>query len=148
MKICEIKATEKIDECWALLCMHREELTTHKHLMALKPDVSRYKLLEDGGMLFTLALYDEQRIVGYSVNMVVRNIHYSDLITSQNDILFVHPDYRRGMWGAKLIKETERVAKQRGASFIIFHGKPDTIFSSIMPRLGYGVQDIMFSKEV
>lgn len=148
MRIIEIKATEKIEECWELLLLHREELTTHKHIMELKPDIEKYKVLEDNGLLMTLALYDEDKIVGYSVNVLVRNIHYSDLVTAQNDILYVHPAYRKGSWGMKLIHETERMGKERGAKMILFHGKPNTSFSALMPRLGYGVQDIMYSKEV
>lgn len=148
MKIVEIKATEKIEECWELLLAHREELTTHKHIMALKPDIGRYKALEDADRLITLALYDEDKIVGYSVNLLNNNLHYSDLVIMQNDILYIHPQYRKGTWGMKLIKETEHMAAARGAKMVLFHGKENTSFSALMPRLGYGVQDIMFSKEL
>lgn len=148
MKIIEIKATEKIEECWDLLLAHREELTTHKHIMVLKPDVAKYKMLEDKGCLFTLALYDEDKIVGYSVNILNNNLHYSDLVVVQNDILYLHPEYRKGAWGVKLIRETERAAKERGAKMVLFHGKENTAFSMLMPRLGYGVQDIMYSREL
>lgn len=148
MKIVEIKATEKIDEAWGLLELHREELTTHKHIMELKPDIAKYKAFEDAGNLFTLGLYDEEKIVGYSVNIITHNIHYSDLRCVHNDILFVHPDYRRGSWGLKLIKATENMAKEKGAKLILFHGKEKTPFAALMPKLDYGVQDIMFSKEL
>jgi GNAT superfamily N-acetyltransferase len=148
MDIREIKATDKIEECWALLNLHRDELTTHKHIMLLKPDVARYKALEDAGNLFTLALYDGETIVGYSVNIVSRNLHYSDLLYVHNDILFVHPDYRKGLHGVKLIARTEAYARALGAQLILFHGKQNTAFTEIMPRLGYGVQDIIFSKEL
>lgn len=148
MRIVEIKATEKIEECWELLLAHREELTTHKHIMVLKPDIARYKMLEDAGRLLTLALYDGEKIVGYSVNLLNNNLHYSDLCVMQNDILYIDQKYRRGTWGMKLIRETERIALVRGAKMVLFHGKENTTFSELMPRLGYGVQDIMFSKEL
>lgn len=148
MHITEIKATDKIEECWDLLQAHREELTTHKNIMILKPDIARYKRLEDNNNLLTLALYNEDKIVGYSVNIIVNNLHYSDLVVCQNDILFITPNYRGGIWGIKLIAETERLARERGATFITFHGKENTAFSNLMPRIGYGVQDIVFSKEI
>lgn len=148
MKIVEIKATDKIEECWDLLLSHREELTTHKHIMVLKPDIAKYKALEDVGRLISLALYDEEKIVGYSVNILNNNLHYSDLVVMQNDILYIDQNYRRGSWGVKLIRETEIIAAARGAKLVLFHGKENTTFSELMPRLGYGVQDIMFSKEL
>ena len=146
MKIVEIKATDKIDECWDLLQAHREELATHKNLMILKPDIQKYKILEDKNALFTLALYDEDKIVGYSVNVLTNNLHYSDLIMAQNDLLFLRKDLRKGRHGLSLIRATEVAAAARGAKYIIFHAKPGTAFSDIMPKLGYGIQDIMFGR--
>ena len=148
MRIEEIRGTDKIEEFLPLLAQHRDELATHKHLMVVKPDMEKYRAMEDNGLMTTLALYDGDRIVGYSVIFFFNNLHYADLIYAQNDVLFVHPRYRNGLWGVRLIKRTERIAKQRGAQMILFHGKPNTVFSSLMPRLGYGVQDIMFSKEL
>lgn len=146
MHIAEIKATDKIEECWDLLQQHREELTTNKDLMVLKPDLNTYKVLEDKNMLFTLALYDEDKIVGYSVNILNTNLHYSDLLIAQNDVLFIHKEYRNTKWGVKLIAETESMALGKQAKLMLWHGKPNTSFSELMPKLGYGVQDIMFSK--
>jgi GNAT superfamily N-acetyltransferase len=148
ISIKEIKASEHIDEAWELLELHRQELTTHKHIMVLKPNIDVYKKLEEQGKIYSLALYDDERIVGYSVTMLSPNLHYADLVVAQNDVLFVHPDYRNGMWGIKLIAETKRLGKELGAGFVTFHGKPDTPFSEIMPRLGFGIQDIIYSMEL
>lgn len=142
------KPTEKIEECWALLSEHRDELATNKTLMVLKPDILKYKTFEDKGLLFALALYDGDNIVGYSVNVVMQLLHYSDTTFVQNDVLFIKKEYRRGSWGLKLIHETERLAKRRGGKLMMWHGKKDTVFNNLMPRLGYGVQDILFSKEL
>lgn len=149
MEIREVKATEKIDECWDLLLAHRDELATHKDIMALKPDRAKYKAAEDSGCLVTLALYEGDTIVGYSVNMLTHAMHYQDLRMAMNDIIFVREDLRRGRWGIKLIAETERVVKERLGNvpvLMTFHGKVNTAFTAIMPRLGYGIQDIIFSK--
>ena len=130
---------------------HRDELTTHKDIMVLKPDRAKYKQMEDANALFTLAILDEHdKIVGYSVNILTHALHYSDLKICMNDILFLRKDLRKGSWGIKLIKETERLAKIRlgNPAMIMFHGKQNTAFSELMPRIGYAVQDIIFSKEL
>ena len=152
MKIIEIKATERIDECWDLLLEHREELATHKDIMVLEPDRVFYKGLEDENRLLSLALVDnDEKIVGYSVTILTHALHYSSLPIAANDLIFVHKDHRGGRWGLALIKETERLARVRlpGQHVLMtFHGKQNTSFSQIMPRLGYGVQDIIFSKVI
>ncbi len=149
MRIEEVaKGTERIKEVWELLSKHRDELATHKELMVLKPDIERYREFEEKGSLVSLALYDGLSIVGYSVTIINKALHYSDLVCAQNDVLYLDPKYRHGMWGVRLIKRTEQAARKRGAGMIFFHGKENTAFSALMPRLGYGVQDIIFSREL
>ena len=48
----------------------------------------------------------------------------------------------------RLIKETERMAKERGVQLMLWHAKPNTALEKMMPRLGYGVQDIIFSIQI
>lgn len=148
MKIQYIKVTDKIQEAWGLLELHREELATYKHLMTLKPDIEKYKALENAGNLIGLALYDDDKIVGYSIFIITSALHYSDLIMAQNDILYVHPDYRKTKWGLALIRASEKAIRERGIRMIMWHGKENTSFSELMPKLGYIVQDILFSKEL
>lgn len=148
IRIVEGSVSDKWQQVQILLREHVDELATHKHLMVLNPDVDRYEAMEEAGVLFALFAYDGDDIVGYSVNFVARNLHYSDLVYAQNDVLFVRQTHRNGRLGLQLIHETERVAKRHGARFIVWHAKPNTALNDLLPRLGYGVQDIMHSKEL
>jgi len=148
MKIEEIKLTDHINEMWILFSLHREELATNKALMILKPDWDTYRNLEKLDKLLTLALYDRALIVGYTVTLIYKNMHYSDLIDAFNDVLYLHPKYRKGSFGLRLIRKTEEEARKRGAKRMLWHGKVDTVFSSLMPKLGYSVQDIIFGRDL
>jgi len=148
MAIREIVMTEHIEELMPLLELHRDELATHKHIMKLNPDLQKYKEAERIGIFSCLGLYDGEKLIGYSAIIITNNWHYSDLIQAYSDVLYVHPDYRNKVWGVKLIKATQKMAKDKGAGIIFFHGKPNTVFESIMPRLGYSTQDIVFGKEL
>jgi GNAT superfamily N-acetyltransferase len=148
MHIGFIKTVERIVEAWPLLEAHREELVTYKHLMVLKPDLDRYRALEAAGNLIGMGLFDEDKIVGYSIFIITTALHYADLKIAQNDILYVHPDYRKTKWGLRLIKASELAMKERGIKMIMWHGKENTNFAALMPKLGYIVQDIIFSKEL
>lgn len=137
---------DKIGVEFALLHMHWEEVALNKEVMVLKPDVARYQDLEASGVLHSLVAYAGDQIVGYSVNFLTSNLHYADLVYVQNDVLFVHPDYRKSSVGRRLIQATEVLAKELGARMMLWHAKPDTPLSALLPRAGYGVQDVMFSK--
>lgn len=129
---------------------HWQEVALNKGLMALRPDVDRYEVLERAGMLFILAAVAGSEIVGYSVNIVDRHLHYSDLTVCSNDVLFVAKSARSGGLGPRLILRTEKEAKARGAQMMLWHAKPtpELTLKDLLPKMGYGVQDILFSKEI
>jgi GNAT superfamily N-acetyltransferase len=148
MDIRQIIPTEHIEALNPLLALHREELATNKDIMVLKPDWDKYKAMESLGILFALGLYDSSKLVGYSALVVTNNLHYSDLVQAWGDVIYIRPDYRKGRWGLRLIRKTEELAKEKGAHIIFMHGKPNTVFSQLMPKLGYQVQDVIFGKQL
>jgi GNAT superfamily N-acetyltransferase/quercetin dioxygenase-like cupin family protein len=149
VRIVETPMTGRIDEMWNLLHAHWDEVAKNKAVMVLKPDRARYEQLDEAGALLCIAAIDpDGEIVGYSVSFIGPHIHYADLITCNNDVLFLRADLRASRIGMRLLSETERVAKARGAKLMLWHAKEHTALATIMPRLGYGVQDIIFSKEI
>jgi len=144
----EVTITEHLDAIWPLLEAHREELATHKDIMPLEPRVDVYETMEAQGVLLSIVLEDEGQIVGYSVNFVLTNLHYGTCLMCQNDVLFLAPEYRKGTHGLKLITATVAAAKERGAHIVAWHAKPGTALNKILPRLGYGVQDIMYTRRL
>lgn len=141
-----------VSDKWELISMllqeHWEELAKNKHIMTLKPNIERYRQIEESGMLLALFAYDGNEIIGYSATFLSNHLHYVDLLTAMNDVLFVRKSHRSGRTGLQLIRETERIAKERGAQLMIWHAKQHTQLEQILPRIGYGVQEIMLSKEL
>ena len=148
---CEVRKVEAdalLDQAQQLFAAHWDEIALNKGMMVLKPDVERYQALEASGVLFALSAHVGDRLIGYSVNFLMRHLHYADLVYAQNDLLFIDKDYRASRAGLALIRATEAHAKAKGAQMLIWHAKPGTSLEALLPRMGYGVQDIMFSKEV
>jgi hypothetical protein len=148
MRIESGKVSEKWTEVESLLVEHWQEIAKNKHLMVLSPDVERYALLEREGRTLALFAYEGDALIGYSVSFIAAHLHYSDLVFAQNDVLFVTKRHRKGRAGLSLIRETEASAKRAGCQMIIWHAKQGTALDQLMPRLGYGVQDIMYSREL
>lgn len=127
---------------------HRDELATNKELMVLNPDLQTYQDLYEADCLLSIGIFEENtdRLIGYSINFLTNNLHYSHLAVCQNDILYLDPEFRKGVMGIKLIRETERRAKAIGADLMLWHAKAETPLNDILPRMDYGVQDIVYSK--
>lgn len=141
-------ASEMLSHAGELFAAHWDEIALNKQVMALKPDGERYLAMEANGGLLILAAYQGDELVGYSVNFIMRHLHYADLNLASNDLLFVTKEHRKSRIGLQLIKATEQAAKEQGARLMLWHAKPNTALVELMPRMGYGVQDIIFSKEL
>jgi len=153
-EIIETTVSDKVAELFPLLQSHRDELATAKHLMEVAPNVEAYRALEQCGALLALVAYlgaadaGEPAIAGYSINFIGPHLHYSGLRYAHNDALFVAPEHRGGRLGHTLMRETERRAKEKGAAMMMWHAKPHTALEVMLPRMGYAVQDVIFSKEI
>lgn len=139
-----LSAYEFFEVALPLLVDHREELATDKEKMILKPDHETYLRMDDLGLLMVIGAYRGDNLVGYSVNIVTKNLHYSDLKTCQNDVLFLAESERKGSAGLRLIRETQRQALDWGAEIMLWHAKPGTNLDQLMPRMGASVQDIIW----
>lgn len=151
LEIREIVASEWAEPAWALFSAHCDELATNKALMRLKPDLDAYRRMEATGKMLSLGLFDSDELVGYSINLITRNLHYSDLLVCQNDVLFLRSDLRGGRAGLNLMRETEARAKASADGqpiMMLWHAKPGTPLEGLLPKLGYGVQDVIYSREL
>ena len=125
---------------------HYDEIALNKQVMVYAPDVSKYAQLEEVGALLTLGAYDKDNLVGYSVNILTPHLHYQNLLCCHNDMLYLHPDYRQGLLGVRLIKTTRAAARALGVQFMLWHAKPGTNLDKLLRRLGCAVQDVLYSE--
>lgn len=143
-----ISVVRSIDQVTDLLSLHWEEVARHKDIMVLNPWVEKYAALEENNMIIAFGAFDDARFIGYAVTFIMPHMHYRDLIVASNDIIFLHKDYRASRAGLMLIRETERAAKESGAQMVLWHAKKDSTFDYLLDRKGYGVQDIIYSREL
>lgn len=149
MRIVEQPLVGMAHELQGLFEAHWQEIALNKQVMVLKPDLERYAQAEEAGALMCLAVVDpDGEVVGYSVNFIGPHLHYADLVVCNNDLLFLREDLRASRIGLRLIQQTEQIAAERGAQLMLWHAKEGTALAKLMPRMGYGVQDIIFSKEI
>ena len=127
---------------------HYEEIARNKQVMKLKPNYHLYEALNSTGWLFIYVAMQDDVCIGYSMNIMMHHLHYADLRIAQNDILFVKKEFRGGRLGLRLLKATEDHARSEGCKLMLWHAKENTALAKLLPKLKYGVQEIMYSKEI
>lgn len=139
---------EHLDELKVLFTPHWEEIASNKHSRTLNVDYEYYKQLDDLGALLCIGAFKDNAIVGYSINAIVKDAHDCTKIICNNDALYVKPEFRTGSIGIKLIKETEKLAKERNCYGVIWHAKPGSPLDHLLEKIGYYVKDLLYMKEV
>lgn len=129
-----------------LIKLHYDEIAVNKEDIPLDPDWDRYKLLDDKGLIMIITARDEGKLVGYSIFFISNHLHYKSTVYANNDLLYLHPDYRKGLTGIKLIKTSEIYLKQRGVAKIMWHIKFNKDFRILLHRFGYVDEDVIVGK--
>ena len=127
---------------------HYDEIARNKRIMKLKPNYKLYEALDSEGWLFIYVAMQGNVCIGYSMNIMMHHLHYADLRVAQNDILFVKKELRGGRLGLRLLRATEDHARSNGCKLMLWHAKENTALDKLLPKLKYGVQEIMYSKEI
>lgn len=101
------------------------------------PDVDMYARLAKAGMMFAVAAFDSEQIVGYCTVLVSPHMHNRTVTIASNDALFVAPEYRKGLTAARVIRTAEAEAARRGAVRFLWHCRAGTELANTLTRHGY-----------
>lgn len=111
------------------------------------PSQEMYQSAVNAGMMFSLAAFDEDKIVGYCTMAIVPHMHNPAVVYAANDALYVSKKYR-GITGARLIKAAEVEAKRRGARYVSWHTRAGTPLAAVLERRGYIPADVVVTREL
>jgi hypothetical protein len=135
------------DEMQELTRLHYEEIALHKEAIPLDPMWEEYATLERIGRLVIFTARDEGKLIGYGFFFINQHMHYARTKIAINDVLFLHPDYRKGtMAGIRLIRFCEQQLAQMAVDKITWHIKVKHDWGAILDRMGYADEDIVKGK--
>jgi len=137
-----------LEEMKPLLSEHWDEIALHKDKIKLNPDYDKYLLLDSLGMLHVVTARDGDLLVGYFISFLQPHMHYKDHTFAMNDILYIHPEYRKGSAGYKLFKYAEKSLKEIGVHVLMIHAKVKNDFKPLMDKLGFNRVEYNYSKYI
>lgn len=132
-------ASQCFDEALPLLGTHWAEIAHFKDI-PLNPDWDIYLKAEAGGMLraFSIRLEATKELVGYVVFFVRPNAHYRDSLQAVQDILYVHPDHRKGFLALEFLDFCDDELRAQGVQCVYHHVKDaHQALGVVLKRLSY-----------
>ena len=143
---------EQLSDLWEelgpLLQAHWREVALFQDDIELDPDIETYAAIEASGELRTYTARDRGRLVGYAIFFVRLNHHYAGSLQAWQDVLFLAPDYRRGMAGATLIRVAETRLRAEGVQVVYHRAKRSNQVGELLEALGYTGVEQTYAKRL
>lgn len=134
-------------DCQELTPLHWAEAALDKDVIKLSILPENYAACDEKGILHIVTARYGGKMVGYFVANVVTHPHYKEAgLMAFTDMYFMHPDYRRGGYGAKLIIAVEASLKERGVVKAYISTKVHENKSEMLLALGWKPSDMSFTK--
>ena len=127
---------------------HYDELSLDKDQVKMGLHYQRYLEMEVAGMLHIVTIrLSDGKMVGYYLAMILPHMHYKDAgLMAYTDMYFIHPDYRVGGVGAKLMVFVEETFRRRGVVKAYITTKLRLDLSPMFEALGWKATDKVFTK--
>jgi len=140
---------DTLEELMPLINNHYKEVSTlHKQGVDLDIDYDTYKYLDDLDRLCLVVAREDSKIVGYTLSFCIPQLHYKETILSYNDAIYVIPEKRNTLTGYRLIKETEKIMKDKGVDVFTLHIKTEHDWSGLAIKMGYQEVEKIYHKGV
>ena len=87
MEIKEFSFKNCLPQLRELFKTHWEEVASNKHSRNLNIDEDMFILLEENKILLSIGAFNEDILIGYSINIISKDTHYCTKILCGNDAL-------------------------------------------------------------
>lgn len=133
------------DEATTLIVAHWQEIAKNKHLLRLNPDENVYEELDRQNKLLLVTARDGDKLVGYFLWFLVNHTHYKHVLTAEEDLHFLLPNYRGRGLGFQLMQAACDAARERGAELLIVREKIGHEHPTLWKRLGFVPTDVIYT---
>ena len=108
------------EEVKTLLPVHWREVDVFHDDAPLDPDWDRYDEYEKLGLLYVVTARIQGALIGYLSVFCYPHMHHKTQKFAFVDVLWLHPAWRKGWTGIRLIRHFERGMRKVGAGLIWF----------------------------
>ena len=129
-----------------LLYLDWLEIEHRKDIREFDPDWEAYETLEQAGILKVFTVRSEGELIGYYSCIVSSSLHCRGLLQATIDAIYLHPNYRKGLTGYKLIKFAEKCLKEDGVKIILLGTTEVNPIDPLLLKLGYSKTEVKFEK--
>lgn len=145
MRIVRISAAAALSDARGLVEANWQETGFD---IPFNPSAEMFDKAEAANCWFAFGAYDGEKLIGYSSAWIWPHPFNPAIGFCSSEALYVKPAYRGSSVPGRLIKATEKQAKDMGASRFLWHTRAGTPFAQALIKRGYKDLDTIVMKEL
>jgi hypothetical protein len=111
----------------------------------LDPDFAAYEALETAGKLRILTVRRDGEMIGYIIFVIYSHPHHAGLLCGHEDAFYLRKKHRKGITGAKMIREGVRLLKAEGVQRVFFTTDAANNCGPLLEALGFEKSNVVYS---
>ncbi len=139
---------EVIEELRPIFADHWKEVALYQDKIPLSPDSDKYREMEKSGNLHIVTARDGEKLIGYFVSFISYHPHYKETLFANNDILYLHPEYRGADTALGMFIYAEECLADLGVEVLMLHMKTAKPFDALCEALEYENVERLYSKYI
>jgi hypothetical protein len=143
----EETVSEAKEDIKRLMHGHWAEIAHYKDI-PLEPDYETYEKIEVFKKLRVFTIRKDAELIGYAIFFLNPAPHYVSSMQAIQNVLYLHPDYRRGGTGGRFIKWCDAQLKLANVQVVMHHVKAAHNFGPLLERMGYELTDHLYAKRL
>ena len=136
------------DQFEAALPLMRENWRETGFDFEFAPSQQIYETAQASGVLIALGAFHDEELVGYATAVLTEHPFNPAVRMCLTDALYLSPAHRNGPLAGRLMLTVERIAKERGARFVMWHTRAGTKLADVLRKRGYLDADTVVMKEL
>lgn len=137
-------------ETWAqyskdALPLWHEMQQDHAADLPVDPDLPAYEHLDRSSKLRILTARDNGSLIGYIVFVVYKHPHHEKILCGHEDAFYLSKTHRKGLTGAKMIREGVRLLASQGVQRVFFTTDAANDCGPLLERIGFAKSNVIYS---
>jgi len=122
---------------FASLCAEYAHESANADLAGCAPDYHAYASMEAAGVAHFLGVFRGEELVGFACLLVTPVPHFHGRLIGTTESIFVAAAHRPGGAGMALLRATEALARDLGATGLYVSGPAEGRLVQLLPAAGY-----------
>ena len=131
-----------------MLALDWAEVEEDQDACPLSINWQHYRTQERLGVLQSLYMTLDGKLIGYNVFFVHCPGHHSLTQMAICDLIYLEPEHRRGARGVRLIAEPETRFAAMGVRRVLYSVKARGNVGELLERCGYAPYEVVFAKQL